>query len=98
MVAMRNKERTIKHEIGDLILVRWLDAHNFPTSWETLGTADYYTCTIQSVGWFVHSDEQQLILSADVSTDDDGMTMINTYFAIPIGCIIDKTVLRSANG
>lgn len=95
---MAKRQSAEVKNVGDLLLIRWLDAHNYPTSWETLASLECYRCEVRSVGWFIKGDEHQIILSADYSVDDEGEVMINTYFAIPTGCIIEKTVLRSTNG
>ncbi len=97
-MEMSRRHHAQAKQVGDLLHVRWLDAHNYPTSWETLDTLECYVCEVQSVGWFIRGDDKQIILSADYSVDDAGDVMINTYFAIPTGCIIEKTVLRSTNG
>lgn len=86
------------HELGDLLLVRWLDAHNYPAQWTDLDDLDTYTCEVRSVGWQVHKDDQQLIMSADVAVDNDDELQLNTVFAIPVGCIVEITVLRRADG
>lgn len=85
-------------EVGNLLLVRWLDAHNYPVSWTMVEDIEPYVAEVSSVGWEVYRDERQLVLSADVADDIDGETQVNSYFAIPRGCIISEEILKVANG
>lgn len=84
--------------LGALIHVRWHDAHNYPVEWTCLEDIKTTVCEVVSVGWEIFHDDNQLILAGDVTRDDDGDISVNSTFAIPVGCIIDITPLRSANG
>jgi hypothetical protein len=85
------------NEIGNLLVVRWLDAHNYPVEWTLLDDVNPYVAEVKSVGWEIYRDHKQLIMSADVALDIDGQTQINSFFAIPIGCIVNEEVLRRSN-
>lgn len=82
------------NEIGNLLLVRWLDAHNYAVEWTLVEEVNPYLAEVQSVGWEIYRDTKQLIMSADVALDIDGQIQINSFFAIPIGCIVNEEVLR----
>lgn len=84
-------------QIGNLLCVRWLDAHNYPVEWTLVEDVNPYVAEVQSVGWQIYRDEKQLIMSADVALDIDGQTQINSFFAIPVGCIVHEEVLRRSN-
>ena len=85
-------------DIGNLILVRWLDAHNYPVNWTLLEEVEPYVAEVRSVGWEIYRDEKQLVMSADIAPDISGETQINSFFAIPVGCIVSEEILRSNNG
>lgn len=85
-------------EVGNLLLVRWLDAHNYPIMWTLVEEIEPYVAEVKSVGWEIYRDEKQLVMSADIADDIDGETQINAYFAIPVGCIVSEEILRSNNG
>lgn len=85
-------------KVGPLLFVRWLDAHNFEAQWHLLEDFKPYLCEVHSVGWEISRDDNQIVMSADISRDDDEHVMINTVFAIPVGCVIESTVLRRGDG
>lgn len=91
-------KRVHKGKVGPLLFVRWLDAHNFEAQWHLIDDFKPYRCEVHSVGWEISRDNEQLVMSADVSHDDDDTVMINTVFAIPVGCIVETTVLRRGDG
>jgi hypothetical protein len=85
-------------DLGNLLLVRWLDAHNYPINWTLIEEVEPYLCEVRSVGWEIYRDDKQLVMSADVAEDIDGETQINAFFAIPVGCIVSEEILRHNNG
>lgn len=86
-------------KVGNLLLVRWLDAHNYTVEWTLVEEVNPYIAEVKSVGWEIYRDDKQLIMSADVALDIDGQIQINSFFAIPVGCIVNEEVLRrSDNG
>ena len=69
---------------GDAVLVSWIDIHNDESGWKEKGDVKMVRCAVQTLGWWIADDEQQIILCADLITED-GAT--NTRMIFPKGCI-----------
>jgi hypothetical protein len=83
----------------DLVLVKWNDAHNLASAWTALeDIKDLKTdCVIETVGRFLKIAGKQVVLCADMSIEDDNAVILNTLFSIPLACIEQVDILRSAN-
>ena len=84
----------------DLVLIKWNDAHNLASAWTDLNDLnDLKTdCIIETVGRFLKIAGKQVVLCADMSVEDDNAVILNTVFSIPLACIEQVEILRSANG
>ena len=93
-------KKTIEHENQILIYIRWHDAHS-SSGWHTpKETTDFLNdkiCIIEQVGWILHEDDKEIILSARRLGWDRKSTPYESEFGmlqkIPIGWILERKIL-----
>lgn len=82
--------RKTKVRIGDLVEVRWHDAHHDTAYWHD--GSDIEPAVIVSVGYFVDRANDLLAVAQSVGVEDGSAGGV---FRIPLGCVLGVSVLRS---
>ena len=72
-------------QVGDEVVVEWLDAHNLEDGWTDVRDIRFRRCEIKTLGHFVALAEDQIWLAADFSPKDQ---QVNTVVGIPTGWLI----------
>ena len=80
--------------------MKWNDAHNLASAWTALDDLHELKtdCVIETIGRFLKIERKQVVFCADMSVEDDNAVILNTIFSIPLACIEQVEILRSANG
>jgi len=86
-----------KLKIGDMVLVKWVDAHApEPNSWTTIAGLDDQPIVlgISSLGFFLESRDGYLRVCGEFGGSDVCLDVITRVFNIPLGCIESVKVLE----
>ena len=87
------KKTAVKYKIGDVLLVRWFDAHNHESGWEELKDLKPVPCEAFTAGFFLMQTEDELILAGDLIKEG---TCTNTRMCIPLGMVKEVTKVHNA--
>lgn len=82
----------VEYELGQLLVVQWLDAHNLESGWQHVKDVKFTKAEVQTVGHFLAFEEKQLFLAGDWCEEDE---MVNTVVGIPMGWITEIKVIEN---
>ena len=83
--------------LGNLVVIRWIDAKEIDYGWHSLDTIKEINCpTILSVGWVAQITDNEIKISADIPTDKKDDEAGRSQ-AIPIGCVEDVQIVEGWN-
>lgn len=74
----------VDFQVGEVLVVEWLDAHNLDTGWCDIAEVPFRRTQVHTVGHFIGVAEDQLWLAADYCQADK---IVNTIAGIPVGWI-----------
>ena len=83
-------------KIGDMLLIRWCDAHApRPDLWTAIEDLDEYPIEmgISSLGFFLDKRDGYVRISGEFSGSDVCLDVVNRVLNIPIGCMKSVKVL-----
>lgn len=75
------KRRVKPDEPPKLVLVQWVDAVT-DSGWE-IGKGTSKIDLVSSIGWLLSTDDTEVVLAADVSSDKENQLHTNRRLAIP---------------
>lgn len=74
-----------------VVRVRWIDAHNLEIGWTDLDDlkSRNLRCTIETVGFFVETRNEFVVICGDVGGPHDGddEVILNGVACIPLACV-----------
>ena len=83
--------------LGNLVVIRWIDAKEIDYGWHSLDTIKETNCpAILSVGWVAQITDNEIKISADIPTDKEDDEAGRSQ-AIPIGCVEDVQIVEGWN-
>lgn len=82
-----------------LVMIEWEDSAQPTSSWRYLASfAPTGVIRCMSVGWLIHDDEQQKVLSPNMGAIDDGGNLqISGVIQIPSRCVLHITPIGEAS-
>ena len=87
------KTTKVKFNVGDVLMVRWFDAHNHESGWEEFKDLKCEPCEVWSVGFFLTLTEHEIVLAGDLIWKD---ITTNTRMAIPLGMVREMKKVHNA--
>lgn len=71
-MTKRACQREKRFEVGDLVLVEWIDSRGASSGWTELDVLkEYGVCSIKSVGWLIRRDKNVIHIVPHIGTDPD---------------------------
>ena len=91
--ATKDKLTEVQLEVGQPLVVKWIDAHNLESGWQYVKDIEFEKMEVQTLGHFIALEKDQIWLAGDYSPNDE---MVNTVVAIPIGWLVSIRKIENA--